>query len=128
LSNWPGAGNIAGAGTVKHSSNQRFSVLIALFLAGCSGTFMAPPPRAPVASWQVPVSPAFAAALGSDTTTGIYSAVDGSDMTLTLGSPYISARGQTCRIGRREHDRFAYGFCRNGATWYAIPPALVSED
>ena len=57
-----------------------------------------------------------------------YKRPDGTDLTLVLGAAYESARGQTCRVGRDEANRMAYGFCRAGDAWYAVPPVAITGD
>lgn len=119
------------AGRMKHKTNQTLLALAALaLLAGCSedllGAISGPAANAPAVGLRV--DPALSATLSSDAATATYKASDGHDVTLTLGAPYASARGQTCRVGRAEGDRMAYGFCRSGADWFAVPPAVVSGN
>ena len=103
-------------------------MLIALLLTAVARPFWERYPPRPLRPGKSGWNSAFASALNSDATTGMYIADGGNSVMLTLGPPYVSARGLTCRIGRRNGDRYAYGFCRDGANWYAVPPALVSGN
>lgn len=103
-------------------------MLTGLLLAGCGHAGLGSPQGLAPAPTEVRVDSAFAETLNSKASVGTYKAVDGSYVTLSLGAPYVSARGLTCRIGRRDGDRHAYGFCRDGADWYAVPPAMVAGN
>ncbi len=101
----------------------------ALCLSACSGTVLSrlagPANPAPSSS---SVDPAFAATLNdaADGTPAGYIRSDGAKLTLTLGAPYTSARGLTCRIGRDDTSQMEYGFCRSGAVWLAVPPRAIT--
>jgi hypothetical protein len=101
----------------------------ALCVSGCAsnvlGKLVGSRPDTPVGNR---VDPALAAALstaaaGAETA---YTRPDGAKITLTLGAPYNSARGVSCRIGRDDADQMEYGFCRSGADWLAVPPRAIT--
>ncbi len=98
-------------------------------LGGCSGDL--------VAAFQASgpevgskVEPAMATALGTapDETTTNYKTREGPEVLVSLGPAYMSARGQTCRMARARARHLAYGFCRKGADWYAIPPVAIADE
>ena len=100
------------------------------FLAGCVGgvgdvfTKTQTPPAI-----GAKVEPALAGALDTAAAGSMvnYRKPDGGEVVLTLAAPYQSANGQDCRVGR-DGKKWAYGFCRTGQDWYAVPPAVVREN
>lgn len=99
-------------------------------LSGCAGGFEFPLKKtdAPPAI-GVKVEPALAGALETAAAGTVvnYRKPDGTEVVLTLAAPYESANGQNCRVGR-DTRHWAYGFCRTGSDWYAVPPAVVREN
>jgi len=79
--------------------------------------------------------PVTVAALNGPTQSGFrYRDETGAEWQLSLGPPYVSARGLTCRIGRpdsRGTTPGAFGilaFCRGADGWYKLRPILLSNS
>lgn len=101
----------------------------ALCLGGCSGHLLdnLARPAASQPSGNL-IDPAFVATLnGAPASAAVaYTRPDGTKLMLILSQPYASARGLTCRIGRDDADQMEYGFCRNNAGWFAVPPRAMT--